>query len=78
MMANAKISGRGRANAAWICDRDVDHIQCIATLNDTRQLSLVFPDYQGSRANDIEVLPMAPTAACTVSVPLVVANRDVT
>ena len=61
------------SKCAALRDASADHIQCIASLKENRQLDLVFPDYQGSRAGDLEVVPMAaPAAACSVSVPLVV------
>ena len=50
-----------------------DAIQCVASFKRDGQLDLVFPDYQGDRAGDIEVVAMAaPTVACSIAVPSIV------
>jgi hypothetical protein len=52
-------------------DQSVDHIQFIATVKENQQLDLMFPDYQGPRADDLEVVIVTPSVANTVNVPVV-------
>ena len=52
-------------NPCSICDAarewNIRHIQFIASVKENRRLDLVFPDYQGARANDLEVVTVHDT-----------------